>query len=122
MSGQMLEVAEQLCHRGHDAVAVQDPGQVHLRGIDDCVLLSCAHDERRAVVTDNVADFFRYHQRRIEAGDSHHGLLLFTNETFSGHGHDLFVSQAIAALERALTPSPDDDGTGWIRWLTSGSG
>ncbi|CAN5689854.1 MAG: DUF5615 family PIN-like protein [Actinomycetota bacterium] len=112
-------VAEQLRHRGHDVVAVQDRDQAHLRGIDDCVLLSHGSDERRAVVTDNAADFFRCHQRRIGAGDSHHGLLLFTNDTFPRHRHDLFVSQVTAALDQALKASPGDDGSGWIRWLTS---
>lgn len=111
-------VAEQLRKRGHDVVAVQDRGQAHLRGADDCVVLSHAHDERRAVVSDNVPDFFRCHQRRIEAGLSHHGLLFFTNDTFPRHRHDLFVGQVIAALERALQASPQDDGSGWVRWLT----
>ncbi|CAN5355808.1 hypothetical protein BH20ACT9_BH20ACT9_00310 [soil metagenome] len=112
-------VAEQLRRRGHDIVAIQDPDQAHMRGIDDCVLLSHAHDQRQAVVTDNVADFFRCHQRRVETGLSHHGLLLFTNETFPRHRHDLFVSQVIAALEGVLKANPDDDASGWIRWLTA---
>ncbi|MGH8874183.1 MAG: DUF5615 family PIN-like protein [Acidimicrobiia bacterium] len=107
-------VAEQLRRRGHNVVAVQNSEQSHRRGI-----LAHAHDERRAVVTDDVPDFFRCHQRRIQAGLSHHGLLFFTNETFPRHRHDLFVSQVIAALERALKASPGDDGSGWIRWLTA---
>ncbi len=114
-------VAEELRNRGHDIVAVQDASQAHLRGADDCLLLSHADDERRAVVTDNVADFFRCHQRRIDAGQGHHGLLFFTNQTFSRHRHDLFVSQVIPALERALDSSPDDDASGWIHWLAKPS-
>ncbi|MDP8970566.1 MAG: DUF5615 family PIN-like protein [Actinomycetota bacterium] len=47
-------VAERLRGRGHDVVAVQDTAYAHLRGIDDCVLLDCADEERRAVVTGNV--------------------------------------------------------------------
>lgn len=112
-------VADQLRGRGHDVVAVQDRGYAHLRGIDDCVLAAHANDERRAVVTDNVADFIRCHQRRIESGLSHHGLLLFTNDTFPRHRHDLFVSQVIAALERVLKTNPDDDASGWILLLAA---
>lgn len=111
-------VAEQLRGRDHDVVAVQDPGRAHQRGIDDCLLLAHAHDERRAVVTDNVPDFFRCHQQRLQTGRTHHGLLLFTNETFPRHRHDLFVSQIMAGLEHVLKAYPDDDASAWIRWVT----
>jgi hypothetical protein len=111
-------VAEQLRDRGHDVIAVQDAQYAHLRGIDDCLLLARAHEERRAVVTDNVPDFFRCHQQRLENGQSHHGLLLFSNDTFPRHRHELFVSQILAALEGVLKAYPDDDASGWIRWLT----
>lgn len=112
-------VAEQLRDRGHDVVAVQDPGCAHLRGLDDCVLLATADDESRAVVTDNVPDFYRCHQRRLEDGLSHHGLLFFTNDSFPRHRHDLFVGQVIAALERELVAQEKDDPSGWIRWLAA---
>lgn len=110
-------VAEQLRARGHDAVAVQEPGQAHLRGEDDCALLAHAHDERRAVVTDNVPDFLRCHADRIAAGERHHGLLLFSNTSFPRHRYDLFVGNIIAALERALESHLVDDDSGWVRWL-----
>ncbi|MGI8757954.1 MAG: DUF5615 family PIN-like protein [Acidimicrobiales bacterium] len=112
-------VAEQLRHHGHDVVAVQQPDQAHLRGIDDGVLLAHADDQPRAVVTDNVPDFYRCHQRRIETGLNHHGLLLFTNDTFPRHRHNLFVSRVIAALEQALQTNPDDDASSWVRWLSA---
>ncbi|MGI8575252.1 MAG: DUF5615 family PIN-like protein [Egibacteraceae bacterium] len=115
-------VARQLRRRGHDVVAVQDPECAHLRGRDDCVILDRADDDRRAMVTDNVQDFFRCHQRRLEGGETHHGLLFFTNTTFPRHRHDLFVRQVIAALEDVLQRSPDDDASGWIRWLAAPSG
>lgn len=110
-------VAEQLRHRGHDVVAVQDAGQAHLRGIDNCVLLDQACQELRAVVTDNIPDWFRCHQRRLETGLDHYGLLLFTNDTFPRHRHHLFVSHVLAALDRELQAHPNDDSSSWIRWL-----
>lgn len=113
-------VADQLRARGHDAIAVQDPGREHLRGIDDCVLLDHAAGRRRAVVTDNVPDFFRCHKRRLDTGRDHHGLLLFSNETFPRHRHELFVGRMLVALEQELVDHPGDDGSSWIRWLTGG--
>jgi hypothetical protein len=59
-----------------------------------------------------ISDFFRCHQRRIEDGLSHHGLLFFTNDSFPRHRHDLFVGQVIAALERELAANVKDDASG----------
>ena len=110
-------VAEQLRARGHDVVGVQEPGCEHLRGIYDCQLLALTAQDRRAVVTDNVPDFVRCHRARAGVDRAHHGLLLFTNDTFPRHRHDQFVSHIIAALEVELSAHPDDDATSWIRWL-----
>jgi predicted nuclease of predicted toxin-antitoxin system len=111
-------VAEQLRDRGHDVVAVQDPDRAHLRGIDDCELLDHASRDHRAVVTDNIPDFVRCHQLRLERGQPHYGLLLFTNDTFPRHRHDAFVGQVLAALDKELVAQPDDDSS-LIRWLQS---
>jgi hypothetical protein len=110
-------VAVQLRNRGHDVTAVQDPDLGHLRGLDDCVLLDHAAEQRRALVTDNIPDFLRCHPRRLDAGHSHFGLLLFSDETFPRHRHETFVSHILAALEQVLHARPHDDDSGWIRWL-----
>lgn len=110
-------VAEQLRGRGHDVVAVQDVDVEHLRGIDDCVLLDHAASGHRAVVTDNIPDFVRCHQRRLDRDLPHSGLLLFTNDTFPRHRHEVFVSRVLAALERQLQAHPGDNDSSWIRWL-----
>jgi hypothetical protein len=114
-------VAIQLRARGHDVIALQAPDQVHLRGLDDCVVLGHAVGERRTVVTDNVPDFLRCHQRRLDVGHSHFGLLFFTNDTFPRHRHEAFVGQILAALDRELRARPDDDDSGWIGWLAAPS-
>jgi predicted nuclease of predicted toxin-antitoxin system len=111
-------VAAQLRARGHDVVAVQDPELEHLRGVDDCVLLDHAAEDRRAVVTDNIPDFIRCHQRRVDRDKPHFGLLLFTNDTFPRHRHDAFVGQLLAALEGQMLANADDNDSSWVRWLT----
>jgi predicted nuclease of predicted toxin-antitoxin system len=111
-------VAEQLRARGRDVVAVQDPELGHLRGVDDCLLLDHAAEEHRAVVTDNIPDFFRCHQRRVDRDEPHYGLLLFTNDTFPRHRHDAFVGQLLAALEDQLLAHDEDNNSSWVRWLT----
>ena len=111
-------VAEQLRLRGHDVVAVQDADLGHLRGIDDCVVLDQAVAQKRAVVTDNVPNFFRCHQTLLGAGDGHYRLLFFTNDTFPRHRHDQFIRQVLAALEEELGARPEDDDSSWVRWLT----
>lgn len=112
-------VASQLRDRGHDVVAVQDPDRANLRGIADCELLDHAAQEHRAVVTDNIPDFIRCHQRRLEHHQPHYGLLLFSNDTFPRHRHDAFVRAILKALEQQLQTRPDDDDSSWIRWLPS---
>ena len=111
-------VAAQLRARGHDVVTVQDPGLGHLRGVDDCVLLNHAAEERQAMVTDNLPDLVRCHQRRVDRDQPHYGLLLFANNTFPRHRHDAFVGQLLAALEDQLLTHADENDSSWIRWLT----
>ena len=111
-------VAAQLRARGHGVVAVQDLKLGHLRGVDGCVLLDHAAGDRRAVVTDNIPDFVRCHQRRVDRDKPHFGLLLFTNDTFPRHRHDAFVGQLLAALANQMLAHADDNDSSWVRWLT----
>lgn len=55
-------VAEQLRARGHDVVAIHDPGYRRLEGAPDAEVFAVGVAEARAVVTENVPDF-----RRLEA-------------------------------------------------------
>ncbi len=103
--------------RGYDAVAVQDPDLGHLRGAADCELVDHAAQEHRAVVTDNIPDFVRCHQRRLERHQPHYGLVLFSNETFPRHRHDAFIGEVLRALEQQLQARPHDDDSSWIHWL-----
>lgn len=53
-----------------------------------------------------MPDFFRYHQRRLDAGTPHFGLLFLKNNTFPRHRHGVFVGQVVAALTRELNIVP----------------
>ncbi|MGI9018816.1 MAG: hypothetical protein ACR2HR_17210 [Euzebya sp.] len=87
---------------------------------DDCVLLDHAVRARRAVVTDNIPDFLRCHQRRVNTDSHHFGLLLFSNDSFPRHRHELFASHLVAPLRRELSLRGRDDNTSWIVWLQVG--
>lgn len=110
-------IATQLRARGHDVVAIQDAGLEHLRGVADRQVLEHAAGESRAVVADNVPDFLAGHRAMLAAGAAHAGLLLFGNDTFPRHRHELFVSHLVAAVEDQLRAHPGDDRSSWIRWL-----
>jgi endonuclease/exonuclease/phosphatase family metal-dependent hydrolase len=110
-------VAEQLRDRGWDVVAVQDPDQRRLRGLDDAQLFEIAQQEQRAVVTDNVAHFVECMRRLHGEGRAHYGLLLFTNATFPRHRHEFFVGALIASLEKVLAAHPEGEATSVVAFL-----
>lgn len=62
-------IARSLRERGHDAVAVAE--RPDLRGASDEEVFLAAARERRALVTDNVADL-RPTADRYVGGDRHH--------------------------------------------------
>lgn len=67
-------IADELRKRGRDVDAIQ--GNAELEGKRDADLLRRATDLDRVVVTDNVQDFARLHQRFLAAGTDHAGILL----------------------------------------------
>ena len=73
-------IAEQLRARGRDAVAVTEV--VGLAGLKDAPLLEWAHAERRAIATENVADFLRIHAAYLQSGLRHSGIVLASSATF----------------------------------------
>jgi uncharacterized protein with PIN domain len=73
-------IAEQLRHRGHDAEATQ--GNPGLEGKKDPDLLRAARELDRVVVTDNVQDFARLHQRFLASSEDHGGIILASPAQF----------------------------------------
>jgi len=92
-------IAEQLRLRGYDATAIQ--GDAELEGKQDPDLLRSAGELGRAIVTDNVADFARLHQRFLAAGEDHAGIILVSPARFprSKRTIGLWIEALAAFLE-----------------------
>lgn len=99
--------------RGLDViVAAKDPV---LATMADEHLLRYATVERRALVTEDVADFGRITQLWASTGE-HHGGIVFTSPRRFHRGSGTYPENLVASLSRFLeTPSePEDD---WLHWL-----
>lgn len=68
------EIARQLRQRGHDVVSVKE--RPELVSLDDRALLVRMTHERRAIVTENAADFVPLAGEAALAGKDHPGVLL----------------------------------------------
>src|SRR5262245_17813087 len=107
-------IAEQLCRRGHDAAAVT--ARPELRMLADPDLFAIAQQERRAVVTENVADFARIADGCDQRGGEHHGIVLLDSRRYP-RGNLRTIGRVVEALERLLEQYPRDDATSLRHWL-----
>jgi uncharacterized protein DUF5615 len=107
-------VAEQLRRHGYDAVAVTE--RTELRSLADYALLAFAQEQRRALVTENVADFApladQYDQRR----QSHYGLILVDPRKFP-RGRQRTAGRVVAGLRAILDAYRDDKPSAVRLWL-----
>jgi predicted nuclease of predicted toxin-antitoxin system len=99
-------IAEQLRERGHDVVAATERDE--LRALSDVELLAVAATERRALVTNNAADFVPLIRRAAEAGAHHSGLVLTSDRTLPRSTRA--IGRHVRALEKLLRAHPADDG------------
>ena len=108
------EVARQLRDRGHDALAVRDHPDA--RGLSDRDVVALATRQRRAVVTENVADIVELHRAAIITRTSHFGLIFTSSRQFPRTRRS--IGRLVRALEALLTehPSTDElrDQTWWL--------
>jgi hypothetical protein len=107
-------VAEQLRRRGHDAVAVTE--RKALRSLADSAIFAEAQTDRRAVVTENVADFVPIAEEADQRGRAHHGLVLIDPAKFL-RGQRRTVGRLVKELERLIAQFPDDEATSARHWL-----
>lgn len=88
------EIARQLRDRGRDVVAARERPALH--GLSDRELLATAGRERRALVTENVADFAELHRQSLAGGEAHAGIVFTSPKRFPR------TRRAIGRLVRAL--------------------
>jgi predicted nuclease of predicted toxin-antitoxin system len=98
-------IAEGLRRRGHDAIALtENPGWVSL---GDAEVLELARSERRALVTNNVADFRALHLLAIQSGATGHFGIIFLSSQRRRRKADSGL--IIKALEQTLADHAQDD-------------
>jgi hypothetical protein len=107
-------IAQQLRRRGYDVVSVSE--RAELIGLSDSDLLRVAAAERRAVVTENVADFVELTRQLAARGEDHYGLIFTSSSRFprSRATVGLFVRE----LGRFLGARREDDVlVSQVHWL-----
>jgi hypothetical protein len=110
-------IAQQLRRLGHDVVAGAERSE--LRGLYDADLLAVGADERRVLVTQDVADLMPLGARRLDATRSHHGIVLVSRASFplSRAG----IGRMVLALDQFLSTHRSDDAlVGEVVWLPRG--
>jgi hypothetical protein len=99
------KIAEQLRKRGHDVVSCAERDD--LRGLGDRDLWSRAVDERRALVSENVADFMPLVRAAAAAGERHFGVV-FTSPRSLPRGPGT-VGLYVERLDGLLHERPAED-------------
>lgn len=107
-------IAEQLRDRGHDVQAVTE--RPELRALADTDIFALAQEQRRAVVTENVADFSVIASGYDQRGQAHHGLVLVAPGSYP-RGRRGTIGRMVTELDRLLGEHPDMAPTGLRHWL-----
>lgn len=106
-------IVVQLRQRGHDAVAAIERGW---ETEDDEDLLALSDEERRALVTNNVADFTIIARRWAIEGRRHSGLI-FTSDTSMPRGRAT-IGRYVDVLDQLMSENPRDDAfADRVHWL-----
>ena len=108
------EIARQLRDRGHDAHAVKE--RAELIRLLDPDLLQILIAERRALVTENVADFDPLARDLAASGQSHFGLIFTSSRSMPRNRGT--IGTYVARLDEVMNGHPgDDDFQDKIIWL-----
>jgi predicted nuclease of predicted toxin-antitoxin system len=101
-------VAQELRARGLDVIAVAEGAD--LRALPDDAVLDVAREDGRAVVTLNIGDFARLHQRSLAEGRRHPGMVMVTAHAFPQNRGFVgaLVNALTAATEASSLPGPGD--------------
>lgn len=105
-------IAHELRRRGHDVVAARE--RPELRGLTDTALFALMVSERRAIVTENAADFLPLVAAAAVRGTDHFGVVLTSARQFPRTRRA--IGRLIAALDVFLTSHPAADGLRGQSW------
>ncbi len=98
-------IAAQLRRRRHDVMAAR--AQPDLHGLADAALLPFATSQRRAVVTENVADFIELHRAAVITGRRHYGIVFTSARRFPRNTRA--IGSTVRALDALLDSHRGDD-------------
>lgn len=108
------QIAEQLRERGHDVVSVTE--RADLQGLLDTDLFALMAAERRAILTENWADFGRELEKAAAAGMTHYGVV-FTSRQQLPRSRDT-IGLYVRVLDDFLDRHPAEDALlNSYRWL-----
>jgi hypothetical protein len=106
--------ADQLRSRGHDVSATTE--RPELRSLPDADLFAVAQQERRAVVTENIADFIPLAVGADERGQAFFGLVLIDPVAYP-RGLPRTIGRLVTELDSLLREHPGDEATNLRHWL-----
>jgi predicted nuclease of predicted toxin-antitoxin system len=108
------QLARALRERGHDVVAVGE--RADLSGPPDAEVLTAATSEKRAMLTEDVADYAALAREYARRGESHHGIVLTSAARFTRRRAGL--GRLVRALDAFLSEQPATDALrDETRWL-----
>jgi Domain of unknown function (DUF5615) len=112
------KITDELRKRGHDVVSAVERDD--LRGLSDVELSSRATAERRALVTENVADFMPLVRAAAAAGERRFGIV-FTSRRSLPRAL-VTVGLSVERLDEVLRARPEDDALAdQVLWLRGGT-
>jgi len=99
-------LARELRERGHDVQAIKRD-RPDLEGLPDIEIVWLTAAERRAVVTNDVADFAPLHERLLATGGEHFGMV-FTDDAVLPRNRE-HIAEWVDALSGLLDAHSGDD-------------
>lgn len=99
-------IARALREHGYDVQAVKQD-RPDLAGRGDRKLVQQMATERRAIVTNDIADFQAIHDRLLAAGDEHYGMIFTFDATMPRTKHA--IPRWVRALTELLTEHTRED-------------
>jgi hypothetical protein len=107
-------IAQGLRRRGFDAVSVSE--RAELIGLSDSDLVRVAAAERRAIVTENVADFVELTRQFASRDEDHYGVIFTSTSRFPRLRATVGIF--VREVARFLQPRPGEDALlSQVHWL-----